>query len=648
MKKKVLLIIFLIISNLFADRVQVESFVERFYQTVLNRHSDIGGLNSWTDQLISGKKAGADIARGFIFSPEFINRNTTNDEYITILYKAFFNREPDIGGFNNWKNELNSGKSRDFILNGFLFSTEFSNLCKVYNIQPITPAPIVNTPAKIIIHNDSKSVDSITQIYLTKTEITTWNENLIDFKIEPGYYISNPFNIYECNTKYDIKVVYQNNKDIIYKDIYLKCGEKYDRYFTLYQSTIPEENIDCSQKGQNKMLYDIMKDRYLWYQYTPDLDYQSYNNLDRLLYDLKYKKYDRWSYIQATEAYNDYYERGEYGGTGYSTDYFNNRVYIRYVYKNSPAGKAGLKRGVEILAINGKTIKEIEDNNLWSTINGKDIKGVKVNLKVKMNSVVKNITLVKDTVHMKTVMQDKIFNINNKKIGYLLFNKFIEPSRDELKVVFQKFKQENIDELILDLRYNGGGRLDVARYLASLIGGERTVDNIFETLKYNDRFSHWNKEYKFTQEKQSLGLDRIYILTTYSTASASESVINGLKPFLDVYTVGYKTDGKPVGMNGIDFCNKHVAPITFKVVNALEEGDYFNGIETTCRAIDDLRKPFGDLNETMLKEALYLINNRKCSSTNSKQSKIMEKIMDSDNKKQDKMYQGFRREIGSF
>ena len=134
---KLIFIISIITSSIFADRGQVEGFVERFYVTVLDRDSEQAGLDYWSDNLMSGSKAGADIARGFIFSEEFTNRATTNDAFLYVLYRAFFNREPDSSGFNNWTNHLNSGKDRNFILDGFLYSKEFSNLCEEYGIEPI-------------------------------------------------------------------------------------------------------------------------------------------------------------------------------------------------------------------------------------------------------------------------------------------------------------------------------------------------------------------------------------------------------------------------------------------------------------------------------------------------------------------------------
>ncbi|SFV55835.1 hypothetical protein MNB_SV-9-165 [hydrothermal vent metagenome] len=142
---KLIFIISIITTSIFADRGQVEAFVERFYVTVLDRDSDEAGINYWTNSLLNGQEAGADIAKGFIFSDEFISRATTNDAFLYILYRAFFNREPDSGGFNYWTNYFNSGKSRSFILDGFLYSEEFTNLCKEYGIEPTKAKSIVSS-----------------------------------------------------------------------------------------------------------------------------------------------------------------------------------------------------------------------------------------------------------------------------------------------------------------------------------------------------------------------------------------------------------------------------------------------------------------------------------------------------------------------
>jgi len=114
----------------------VEQFVTRFYQQCLSRDPDASGLNGWTNALLNGTLTGSDVATSFIFSDEFINRYTTNEDFVTILYRAFFNREPDSAGYSGWLNALYDGTSRSDVLNGFTSSQEFINLCGNYGITP--------------------------------------------------------------------------------------------------------------------------------------------------------------------------------------------------------------------------------------------------------------------------------------------------------------------------------------------------------------------------------------------------------------------------------------------------------------------------------------------------------------------------------
>jgi hypothetical protein len=126
------------------QRAPVEAFVARFYQVCLNRNPDVAGLSTWVDELLNNRRSGADVAWGFIMSPEFIGLSTTNAEYLTILYSAFFNRGPDPAGWNGWLTELDAGRDRGEVLNGFIYSSEFGDLCDSYGILPFgdaTPTP---------------------------------------------------------------------------------------------------------------------------------------------------------------------------------------------------------------------------------------------------------------------------------------------------------------------------------------------------------------------------------------------------------------------------------------------------------------------------------------------------------------------------
>jgi hypothetical protein len=119
----------------------VEDFVTRFYQLCLDRNPDAAGLEGWTNNLLNQIQTGADVAEGFVYSTEFMNKNTSNSEYLRILYEAFFDRDPDQGGWNLWLDELVVGKDRGEVLNGFIYSQEFTNLCDKYGIKAYDSVP---------------------------------------------------------------------------------------------------------------------------------------------------------------------------------------------------------------------------------------------------------------------------------------------------------------------------------------------------------------------------------------------------------------------------------------------------------------------------------------------------------------------------
>ncbi|HHT78607.1 MAG TPA: DUF4214 domain-containing protein [Actinobacteria bacterium] len=129
-------IIFAFPSSVFAENsTGVEGFVTRLYNTCLDRNPDPDGFANWVNNLVTGRITGGRAAYGFIFSDELINKNLNNDEFLIVMYKAFFDRSPDPGGYENWMGLLNSGSSREFVFSNFVNSDEFANICSKYGIQ---------------------------------------------------------------------------------------------------------------------------------------------------------------------------------------------------------------------------------------------------------------------------------------------------------------------------------------------------------------------------------------------------------------------------------------------------------------------------------------------------------------------------------
>jgi hypothetical protein len=220
------------------------------------------------------------------------------------------------------------------------------------------------------------------------------------------------------------------------------------------------------------------------------------------------------------------------------------------------------------------------------------------------------ITSTKTRFTVNSVLLYDTLHLSSGVTGHLVFESFIQPSPQELETAFAFFKANNVKDLILDLRYNSGGYLYVAQGLASYIAGNGPAasNSIFATLKYNDKNQEQNSSFTFKTTTSPLSLTRVVVITTRLTASASEAVMNGLRPLMDVYSIGDTTNGKPVGMNGWEVGEKYFFwPITFKIVNKNNEGDYFDGFAPGKVLPDDIKYDFDSRNELCLKEAIHFL-----------------------------------------
>ena len=212
-----------------------------------------------------------------------------------------------------------------------------------------------------------------------------------------------------------------------------------------------------------------------------------------------------------------------------------------------------------------------------------------------------------------TVSLTRVVDVDGRKVGYLFFRNFVRPSVAALDEAFASLREAGVTELVLDLRYNGGGLVDVAVHLASLIGGTATAGQVFAEYRHNDRNRRRDETLRFDAPAQALGLARVVVIATQASASASELVINGLRPFVPVVVVGDRTYGKPVGQYMLPFCDKVLAPVSFAMVNADGKGDYFDGLAADCQAADDIAHDLGDVDEASLAEALGYLRTGACS-----------------------------------
>jgi C-terminal processing protease CtpA/Prc len=406
--------------------------------------------------------------------------------------------------------------------------------------------------------------------------------------------------------------------------------------------TISYTPASCTTEGQNEYIHRYMHDVYFWYGQVPTLDYASYSSTSALLEALRYGKLDKWSYITTKAEYDSYLTNGTYVGAGFGVkNDSSGTTRIAFVYRNSPADRAGLQRSDQILEANGRSAEEITAGNLWGSVFGAATAGVEVRLKIRNAAgTVRDITMQKETVTINTVYQTDILNYNGASVGYLVFQGFIGSAATDLQTAFTYFYNKRVRDVIIDLRYNGGGSVNTAQYLGYLVSGDATNGKPFTTLKFNDRYPDWNYSYSFNYETgYTPTFNRVFFITAGGTCSASELVINSMKPYLSVISAGSTTCGKPVGMIARNFCDNVLQAIEFGMYNSRGEGEYYGGLAPTCNADDDLTRQLGDTSESSLKEILYYMTNNRCSAT----AKTVPKRMATE-----LPLTGFRREIGAF
>ena len=371
------------------------------------------------------------------------------------------------------------------------------------------------------------------------------------------------------------------------------------------EEVVPDDGGEVVENSR-AYIYDVFKDWYFWLDEVPELNPTDYASNEALVDALLYQERDHWSFVVDLDDYRALFEDAETKGYGVSMALTqDDKLMVRFTYKNAPMGLAGVDRGWEIIKINQTPLQSIPDlNAAFDTDEAVDFTFVNL-----ANDTVEY-AMTRTDYKINTVLHRSVINSDGTKVGYLVFESFLKPSIEELNEAFAYFSEENIDELVVDLRYNGGGRLDVGSALEELIGGDEIVGKLLGRIIYNSKHSDDNVNYGVEGNDLSVNLDRLFFITTNGSASASELVINGMFPFKEVVTIGTTTAGKPVGMNVFESeeYNIALAPVTFKILNANSEGDYFNGIPVDYEVGDDIYRAWGDPEEACLKQALNVIS----------------------------------------
>ena len=414
-------------------------------------------------------------------------------------------------------------------------------------------------------------------------------------------------------------------------------------------------DVSGSTLEENHWLRSWSNDTYLWYNEIDDEDPATYT--DRLLYfdSLKTKAVtasdnakDNFHFTIPTEEYQQQVSTGSSSGYGMSIAIIQGapprEVRVSLVQLDSPAGRtpASLMRGAEILevdgvdVVNGNTQADVDVLNaaLFPSVDGETHTFVVRDIGA---TATRTFSLTSETVVSAAVREAKTISTPSGDVGYILFNTFgIEDAEVQIIDAMTQLDTDNVQDLVLDLRYNGGGFLAIAGQIGYMVAGSaRTSNRIFDALSFNDKHPtinpvtgqtlsptpFYNTSLGFSvsqgQALPTLDLERIFILSTDRTCSASEAVINGLRGVdVEVIVIGSTTCGKPYGFYPTDNCGETYFTIQFQGENDKGFGEYSDGFSPMnatgtigelvpgCQVADDYLNQLGDTDEAMLATAL--------------------------------------------
>jgi carboxyl-terminal processing protease len=408
----------------------------------------------------------------------------------------------------------------------------------------------------------------------------------------------------------------------------------------------PSTNAATAEELIMDSVYLFSKEVYFWNdliptysqfnprQYKGSSELQSATNVMNAI--KKLQSLDRFSFVTTTEESNglqtgedkDYGFFLKAGSVDQAMPYDSVYWFVTYVYDQSTAGTAGVKRGWVINKINGTQLGydqssvNILNNTFFGTTTTANFEFIKP------DGSTSSASLSKTSFQANSVLHKNVITAGSNKVGYLVFNQFFgESSRAELGNAFSYFQSQGITDLVVDLRYNPGGSTETQDTLADLIVPLAVNNQKMYTYQFNQQLQQGNFPLLKTkpgfgnvsfaneintvnyQKAGNINLSRVFFIVTGSTASASELLINNLKPYMSVKIIGDTTYGKPVGFFPIEIASKYaIYPISFRTINSAGNADYYNGFAPDQLTPEGVNKDWGDVTEPSLAAALKYLN----------------------------------------
>lgn len=405
-------------------------------------------------------------------------------------------------------------------------------------------------------------------------------------------------------------------------------------------STPPPTGTTCSLQNRQNWAFDQINEWYLFPETLPaSLSPAPYGSvqdyIDALTATARNQGRDRYfTYITSIAEENAFLNSGATAGFGIRLDYDSNasRVFILDAFEGAPGLAAGIDRGAELLAIGTSTANLETVTSLFAqggagavtnalgpstagtsrVLRFRDVAGVEITT-----------TVTKADFALQPISPRygvRIIDNGGTKTGYVNLRTFIDSAEPQLRDAFLQFRNAGVTELVIDLRYNGGGLVRTAELFADLLGRDRFTSEVQGVTRFRASKSANNETRNFRTQAQSIAPTRIAFITTGGSASASELVINAMIPYHDpnMALIGSDTFGKPVGQIGLDrsACDDRIRIIAFATENADGNANYFDGLASSltnsCQAADDISLPLGDPGEASTARALGFLSGATC------------------------------------
>lgn len=374
-----------------------------------------------------------------------------------------------------------------------------------------------------------------------------------------------------------------------------------------------------SSEVKNDTAATYARDIYLWHNNIPNtFDAHNFPDPNAVMEGIRAfseepgftAPVDRWSFAILKSEWENL-SSGIGGDFGMNVFFLtNDNLRVSYVERESPAGKAGIKRSWHIKQINGNT--NVNASNAAGIIQAIYQSTTGTFLFGRPNTSDTTITLKASSYKEHPLLFDSVYTTGSHKTGYFVFNSFLGDTneiKNEFIRIFDKFNTRQVQDVVVDLRYNGGGYVSVQNLLANYLVPDAGNNEIMLKEEFNDKYAAYDVTEHFTK-KGNLNLNRLFFIVSQNTASASELLINSLMPYMEVQLIGPShTHGKPVGFYPIPVFDWYIFPVSFRTVNKNGEGNYFNGLSLNYQIADGLDKDWGDAGEGCLSSVLNYINN---------------------------------------